>query len=177
MVQPGDPLPEEITDLVVAGFDEPVRDEDLSRFDGLRVFNSLALNGASTTDAGLKQLGSLPELRSLYLADTKVSDAGMAELARFPRLANLHFSSPAVTDAGLKSLARLPLVDLRAGQCQFTDAGLESLYEMKTLRHLAIPQSKVTRAGVERLHVALPHCKIVSDFGELGPDWPSSKND
>jgi hypothetical protein len=177
MVKPEDPLPEEITDLVQAqlgGSNVPVRDEDLARIDGLRLFTVLGLTGSSITDAGLKRLGSLPELHNLYLGDTQVSDAGMAELARFPRLSILHIGGPAitVTDAGLKSVARLPLIDFRLGQCPITDAGLDALHEMKTLRHLYIPQTKVTRAGVERLHKALPECRIVSDFGALGPDWP-----
>ena len=45
-----------------------------------------------------------------------------------------------------------------------TDADLEHLKSLKSLRTLDMSRTKVTKEGVEALKQALPNCAIVSDF-------------
>ena len=50
-----------------------------------------------------------------------------------------------------------------------TDASLEHLKALKSLKRLELQNTKVTAAGVAELHKALPQCQIVSDHGTFEP--------
>jgi len=56
-----------------------------------------------------------------------------------------------------------------------TDPGLEHLAECKALTKLDLNQSKVTEAGVNKLHNALPNCRIEWGEGKLIEPEPKPK--
>jgi Leucine-rich repeat (LRR) protein len=81
-----------------------------------------------------------------------------------------------LTDEVVAELAQSQsLQSLRLEGNQLTDAGLESLAKLKTLRYLQVNHNqgkdgvKLTQAGIARLAAALPQCKIVWDGGTIGP--------
>jgi hypothetical protein len=81
----------------------------------------------------------LKSLTTLDLFDTRVTDAGLAHLAEWmPHLEWLELSDTQVTDAGLRSIVGL-----------------------KHLRRLDVRKTKVTAAGAEELHRALPGVEIL----------------
>lgn len=55
-----------------------------------------------------------------------------------------------------------------------TDAGLEHLQKLVSLRHINVSKTKVTPAAVERFHRAVPYCGITSDFGVILPKFMSA---
>ena len=167
----GDPLPDgriELVTISLAG--AHITDADLSRFDKLPFLTTLALTEMEIGDAGLAKLGELASLYSLFLSDTRVGDAGLEHLMRYPQLHNLHLTRTDVTDAGLVH-ARVwqDLQELWIGECSVTDACIEHLATLKNLRRLVIERTGFSREGVDRLHAALPQCRIDSDFGTLDP--------
>ena len=59
--------------------------------------------------------------------------------------------------------------------CDLTDAGLEHLQQLVSLRNVNVSNTKVTQAGVERFHRAVPFCGIASDFGVIQPQFMTAK--
>ena len=72
--------------------------------------------------------------------------------------------APATTDRPdayhLKGLTNLKYLDLD-GNTQITDAGLEHLKGMTSLRGVELMRTSVTDEGVKRLQEALPDCEII----------------
>ena len=157
VVPPDEPVPDGRFDLVTVGLDQqPIADADLKRFDDLPFFTTLILTGTPVTDQGLANLGDLPELLGVFLNETAITDAGLKELIRYRRIETLHISGTYITDAGLDDLSKLP-----------------------DLVSLQLIGTRVSRSGVERLHQALPQCKIESNFGVYEPNTgvPSATED
>lgn len=62
------------------------------------------------------------------------------------------------------ALAEQPLLSgIDFGGSDLTDAGLEHLKQLPSLRELGIKDTRVTAAGVEGLLKALPNCKIYAN--------------
>jgi eukaryotic-like serine/threonine-protein kinase len=121
-------------------------DQDLAKFRGLKQLSSVVLVASEITNVGCEHLATLPTLQKLYLTNTKISDAGLTHLAQAAKLEVLHISGTKITDEGLQQLVRL-----------------------KSLTELTVVKTGVSEAGVKKLSVALPKCKIESDFGTYGP--------
>ncbi len=127
--------PNEVTDLGLAR--TRVTDAGLKE---IRIFTNLStlyLGGSAFTDAGLEELKELQSIGTLYLADTRVTSAGLAKLSAFQKLSAIKLSGEGVTDSELR--------------------GLQSV---KTLTALTLFETKATEDGVQKLHEALPGCKI-----------------
>lgn len=110
----------------------------------------LNLGGQDVTDARLALLTDLTGLTRLHLENTKVTDKGLAQI---------------------KGLTNLEYLNLY-GNAGVTDAGLANLEGMKKLKNLYLWQTKVTKAGAEKLKKALPKCDI--NLG-LEPEKPPEK--
>jgi eukaryotic-like serine/threonine-protein kinase len=121
-------------------------DQDLAKFRGLKQLSSVVLVASEITNVGCEHLATLPTLQKLYLTDTKISDVGLKHLAQAAKLEVLHISGTKITDEGLQQLVAL-----------------------KSLTELTVVKTGVSEAGVKKLSVALPKCKIESDFGTYGP--------
>jgi len=127
--------------IVSVSFHPTVNDADLARLrpklEAIRGLEAASLQGASVTDAGLKELEGLTQLRELHLGRTRITDAGLKYIASMSRLETLSLLNTAVTDAGLEHLAGL-----------------------KKMTWLELYHTKVTEAGVNRLAETLeltPH--------------------
>ena len=86
----------------------------------------------------LRVIAQCDSLQGLNLYDTGVTDRGLQELARMPNLINLE-------------LSRNP---------DITDAGLDYLASIRSLKKLSLWEASVTKEGVEKLQTALPDCEI-----------------
>jgi serine/threonine protein kinase len=168
-VRAGGELPSEPFQVATLSFgeNESLLDEELSRLDDLLLLGTLILNATTIGNDGLRRLGDLPGLKALYLSDTLVTNAGLAELRRFPRLAVLHLNATRVDDDGMSILSELTnLRELQLLACAITDDGVERLAPLKKLEKLNLQDSAVTAEGVAKLKLALPDCRIESDFAE-----------
>jgi formylglycine-generating enzyme required for sulfatase activity/WD40 repeat protein/tRNA A-37 threonylcarbamoyl transferase component Bud32 len=121
------------------------------------------------TKRGLAALCKLP-LKKIVVDDfwrpdgSHVLRAFCALFAAMPTLQSLHLTNTDASDEVLPELAKckaLVTLDLRWAKKEITDAGLEHLKGMKTLRELDVGGTKVTEAGAKNLAaVALPQCLI-----------------
>jgi uncharacterized protein (TIGR02996 family) len=161
---------------------------DLARLRGLRHLGLSAWwpgNGFR-----LECLGELPDLRNLELRTcAPVTDHHLLKLAGMAHLECLRLAyCPCVTDDGIGVVRRLPaLGSLTIGLTGITGAFLAGLEGLPRLTHLALGRHNLTAAGafdalcrltqmreldlagvgplpdanIERLHQALPRCRII----------------
>ncbi|HBE68720.1 MAG TPA: hypothetical protein DDW52_11295 [Planctomycetaceae bacterium] len=99
-------------------------------------------------------LAVLPSgILELYAAKTLVDDEALEVIARkLPNLKKLRSAGNSISDTGLENLAALPLEELDLSECQqFSDAGLESIGKIKTLKKLNLWRTPTTDAGIGHL--------------------------
>lgn len=111
-------------------------DEVLPHLECLRELRMLSIC-APLTNAGMVRLSRLPKLRYLSLVGTDVRASGIAHLAGCAKLAELRF------DGGL-----------------INDSDIDSIAGLKSLRWLVLCQTRVTRAGRDRLSKLRPDAAI-----------------
>jgi outer membrane protein assembly factor BamB len=129
---------------------------DLRRFPMPVILN---LAGTRLTDAGLRQVTTLPRLVGLNLEFcNRVTDAGLASLQQLPELRTLILMGTGVTHSGIKSLSgcnNLRALDLEV--CDgVTDAVCETLGTFISLRALILKKTAfephcLTDAGLRSL--------------------------
>ncbi len=129
----------------------------LSTFPTLR---QLEIHMTGVTDGGLEHFQN-SDLEVLWLGP-RITDTGMNVLATMRRLRHLDICAHLVTDEGVRALATLPALEvLWLTRCRITDDIIPVLAELKNLRELNVRNTEVTEGGIERLHQALPGCRIV----------------
>lgn len=162
----------------------PVNDAGLKAISQLPLTGRLWLGHTHFTDEGAKHLAALTKLKrcglgsqekassgeavaalvnlplvDLTLLDNQATPIGVAHAAKIATLEKLDIShGPTVGDESLKLLAQMPkLTELKIGNAQLTDDGLQALAGSKTLKTVTLTGvKKVTSAGVERLRQARP---------------------
>ena len=115
---------------------------------------SLGLDNTSITDAGLAEIVSIRSLKSLSVNGTSITAQGLAMLVKsMPDLEVLHLSDTAVSDAGVQSLVECShLTHLELRNCDLTDAAIESLASMQSLRVLDLAgNGDLTDAAILKL--------------------------
>lgn len=117
-------------------------DEILEHLECLTDLESLTIH-APLTDKGMERLSRLSKLRYLSLMGTDVRAKGLGRLANCPDLSELRLERGAVDDTDIEAIAGL-----------------------KTLKWIAFNQSRVTRAGRDRLKILRPDA-AVHRSGEL----------
>jgi hypothetical protein len=142
----------------------------------------LYLDRPSQMDArGIEALTARP-IRHLLLMYGGFDREFAKKVAAMPKLVEfypIHWGygvAMPLTDEVVAELAQSQsLQSLRLEGNQLTDAGLESLARLKTLRYLQVNHNqgkdgvKLTQAGIDKLAAALPKCKIVWDGGTIEP--------
>jgi len=124
----------------------------------------LTLAGAGLTDDHLAKFPKLSKLQRLVLDDNPILGRTLGHLQNQPELIDLSLHCPSIADllaknlGELKRFKRLSLVG--AG---LTDAGIRHLEGLTNLTALDLRKTKASAAGIERLHQALPKCKIEWD--------------
>lgn len=100
-----------------------------------------------------------------------MSAKSMQSLAvAFPELDRLSLMSMDLPPAFLDHIRGMKLQWLELGAMpQIDDGCVESLAAIKTLTRLSLLKCKLTPAGVKRLAVALPACRIEWDGGVVEP--------
>ncbi len=147
-----------------------VSDKGLANFTDCADLEQLALGGTSVGDDGLSHLKNMKNLAFLGLQSTKVTDAGLVHLKECKLLGELHLWQTRVTGTGFVHLSELPnLSRLFLAECPVTDESINSLCACVKLRSLGLTKTRVSEAGVKKLHTALPQCQIESDHGKFGP--------
>ena len=104
-----------------------------------------------------------PRLRGLLFGDGSIRDDDLAEIAKFNHLTKLEFgANPNLTDAAIDHI--LPMQSLRELfliNTGVTDTGITQLSQMQNLQEVLIIGNQCTTGGIEKLRDALPKCKIV----------------
>jgi hypothetical protein len=123
---------------------------------------------------GLKNLDKFPNLEKLYFSFIPgLDDAGMVHVASLAKLRELvvHGNQSRLTDASLESLGRMS--SLRTlflyGCTGLTDAGLAHLAGLKNLEQLTIGYDphQFSTAARDAFGKALPGCRV--HYGDAGP--------
>ena len=133
---------------------EPFGDADFSFLSDCRNDNtSFDLRRSGITDGSLKSIGEVAEFPgAITLDENPIHDEGVRHLRHMTKLRSLS----------------LPGTDI-------TDASIPALSEITALTVLKVQRTKLTEAGIQRLHAALPNCRIHSDFGTFEPVKPADE--
>ncbi len=103
-------------------------------------------------DTLLTSLARIPSLEIIYLPDATITDSGVQELAALPRLESFEIPASGLTIAGARHLRECKsLRSLRLnGGSNVTDEWIAEMVQDR-LKHLDIPDSAITDAGVATL--------------------------
>jgi serine/threonine protein kinase len=171
-VKPNGELPTGYFEVVALSMMKtPIRDSDLAQLDGLENLTTFIAHDTRISDAGLAQLGELPQLNKVYISRANITGDGLRILAsRFPGIRILHAGDAKIADDGLPVVLAWPeMTELSLRNCHITDASVAMLLQLKQLRMLHVCGTQISRDGIERLHQGLPECRVESDFGNFGP--------
>jgi hypothetical protein len=164
----------------------PVSDEGLAAISRFGNLQRLEIVHSKVTDAGLKHLGKLTNLRQLHVAShgttrhglafveklTKLyqldlyeelaSNEGLSHACKLPNLKILNLYSGPADDTGLAPLRQLTnLEELTIGGLgKVTDAGVEHLVGLKSLKQLKVNGTRISDSGMKRLLAALPATQV-----------------
>lgn len=139
-----------------------IADAGLRHLSNCRQLQYLYLDNTRIADQSLPWIASNRQLQALNLSETNVTDQGIAALAGMPELESLALNHTAITNRSLAVLRTLPKLDsLYVKGTAVDDAAVAELGLLKQLRYLALWSTKITTAGREQLHRALPACKFV----------------
>lgn len=150
----------------------------------LQSLKELEINNTDVTDDGLLQLATLTLLETLHLCGSRetspdtllpsratITDKGLLHLAKLTRLRRLSLDSTAgaeITVKGLIELRHMPLESLRLRGPGIDDAAVEVFIGFNDLKALGLTNTSLSKAGLARLKLALPGCRIDSfNVGEL----------
>lgn len=132
-------------------WNSPVTDEGLLSFPPWPKLGTLTVNGSRITDRSVRVIGRFPNLRKLWLHNaTRITPEGWKVLGDLKHLEELNLEASAIDDSNLELLTKLT-----------------------SLKSLNLNKTKVSKAGVESLHNALPKCKITWDGGVVEPKMES----
>lgn len=154
-----------------------VDDDLLTRLKELPALNDLSLGYTRKSKLTVKGVGIITSLPLTSLSVSMGPSEGPRSrdwskaVATMPKLETLKVAVG--TDEALADVARCPkLQSLMIEFCGVTDAGIEHLKALTTLRNLTLkrsPNFKVTEAGLRKLAAALPKCQINWPGGVIKP--------
>ncbi len=161
---------------------------------GVRRLQHVDVVSTRIGDEGLRSLRESVDLWFLNIGDTDISENGLPFVLTFPRLEDLKIYNLPVTDELLRRICDLPQLSslvvggekMRLSSVSVSsleklqkvhlihtplvdDDWLEPLGKLTALTELNLKGTKVTAAGVEKLHTVLPRCRIFSDHGTIEP--------
>ncbi len=155
-------LPEE--PFTITGVSRPgqTTDEHLKRLAAIPTLTSAYLPWATFSTEGLRALlNSRETLTYLHLRNRALTEELTEVMRGFPNLRTLELPETGMTDPMLKTLSGLSnLVTLSIHDNPISDASVDTLSEMKKLTDLYLERTRITKAGFEKLKVALPNCNI-----------------
>ena len=150
--------------LFAAGFLVRQRAED-----DAQLVVSVNSPGGPLDDAAVAALAAAaPQVVDLNLSNAGLDDEGIGALGDLPAVTHLRLARNRITDRGLAALGDLRVLEHLNlyGNVGVTDAGLESLARIASLRELYLWQTGVSAAGVERLRAQRPDLEV--ELGSAG---------
>jgi internalin A len=120
-------------------------------------------NCRRVTKAGIEKAAAKKSLRVLKLGGSTIDDAMLDIVAGMDNLTSLSLENGTFSDAGVAKLSRLPLEELNVKQTAITDASVDTIAKLTSLKRLVVTQTRITTDGAQRLHKALPGCEIRVD--------------
>ena len=164
----------------------PVSDEGLAAISRFKNLQRLEIVHSRVTDAGLRHLGKLTNLRQLHVASHGTTRAGLGFVEKLSRLVQLDLYEELAGNEGLAHVGKLTglkILNLYVGPAdaaglallsklsgleeltlggmgKMTDAAVEHLLRLKSLRRLTLSGTKITEAGMQRLRKGLPATRI-----------------
>ncbi len=164
-----------------------VTGESLGMLSKLPNIQYLRLDACKVNDDHLTTFSDMPQLVLLRLGRTQVTDKGLPAIGKLPNLRTLDLRDCAVTDRGLPSLGRMKQLCWlylsktirywKGDRSQLTDASVDYLSTVKSLKRLDIAASQMTDERLSRLREALPKLEIDTKFfGAIYPEnYPRKK--
>jgi uncharacterized protein (TIGR03067 family) len=148
-------------------------DAGLKNLKGMAHLEFLIVNGTQVTDAGIKALKQmLPKLEvekltaAQELANDEINKAGGILFTGNGRLLKVRFAGGRLEDADIAGLKKHlevwkdTLNDLDLSKSKITDAGLEHLKGLTSLKRLKLRGTGITDGGIASLKKALPKLKV-----------------
>ncbi len=130
----------------------------------------LSLEGAWVGHDAMLVLPRAPLLDTLQLQDTRVGNFSLHQLKSLTALRHITWIGPTFNDHSLLYVRDLPLETFTCACPNFGDAGLKVLGRQLGLRRLALPQSKISGAGLGHLSKLTQLSDVQIDQRELGSD-------
>ena len=114
-----------------------------AKFDGWTKLTRCSFRGNSIDDEGIKLFCEhMPQCENISLAHAKFTDVGAVHLAELTKLKGLEIGAHNATPACLKNLEKLPLEYLQLGEGLNSDAAINAIKDIKTLRRLTLTEGK-----------------------------------
>lgn len=123
----------------------------------------LLISHGRFTEKGFAALAPLTKLRRLEAVRTRLAGNAAETLKQFTKLERLNLDYTGVNDAVIAQLTALPLVQLKLDSANVSDASVEHLAAMRTLRELNLYHTTIGETAHDKLKQALPQTKIVWD--------------
>ena len=144
-------------------------DETVANLANLHRLTILGLIDTNITNAGLFHLRKVPSLYCLRLQNTRIGDDGLRHLVGL-NIIDLHLQRTDVTDRGIAYVALMPkLSSLDLQDTAVTDAAIPDLEKLKQLHNLYLRGTRVSVAGCQKLHAALPKLSLQMPDGDSLP--------
>lgn len=112
---------------------------------------SLNLAGWAVTAEAVAAIGEKTMLREIDLTGSPVGSDVAEALQTATHLQTLKLDGTAVGDSAVRTMSSLPLETLSLADCPLSDAGLEEIGRIRTLRNLNVARTQVTGAGFRAL--------------------------
>jgi len=138
-------------------------DVNIANLTALTELEALNMGGAQLTDVGMEQIEALSNLRTLDLSRMDITAEGLAPVAKLPHLSRLNlWKSQRIDDDAAEYLLRmksLSALDLSA--TAVTDATLDRLKALPSLKELFIGNTEATQQAVESFRRARTDCRVI----------------
>lgn len=103
------------------------------------------------TDAACQHLAQIKTLEEVIFNGTKVTDAGLRELVTLPALDRVMLDATPIEGSAFAAPGWVKLREISAAHTAFDDEGLGAVSKLPVLEVLNVEGTKVTGAGVEHL--------------------------
>ncbi|OAI54053.1 hypothetical protein AYO47_03735 [Planctomyces sp. SCGC AG-212-M04] len=116
---------------------------------------SIYLDGKPANDEAAASLAAIPTLRQLQLERDALSDAGLRQLSTNPAIRRLSFNGQNVSPAGFAALQELPNLEELSFTVAPTDAILQQVANIRSLKRLKLaarPETRSTMPSAHALH-------------------------
>lgn len=147
------------------------KDSDLAELAGMwpKTLEALSLVGNWAGHDAMLQVAKAARLEVLELQDTRVGNFSLNQIKGLPRLRELVWRGATFNDMSPLYFRDLPIERFVCACPRLGDAGVKALRHSEGIRHVELPQSEITTAGME-FFTKLPHLEslVLLDV-DVGP--------